>query len=97
DSTAAPNSGGDPPGGGQAQREVPLAHIDNAISRRIEELALAKLKQALEVPEKLERYKRIGEVKSEVVPQALAEFPERQKDIKGAFEELKRNVFRGLV
>jgi polyribonucleotide nucleotidyltransferase len=39
----------------------------------------------------------MGEVKSEVVPQALAEFPERQKDIKGAFEELKRNVFRGLV
>jgi len=82
---------------GKPKREVPLAHIDNAISRRIEELALAKLKQALEVPEKLERYKRIGEVKSEVVPQALAEFPERQKDIKGAFEELKRNVFRGLV
>jgi polyribonucleotide nucleotidyltransferase len=36
-------------------------------------------------------------VKGEVVPQALAEFPEKQKDIKGAFDELKRNVFRGLV
>jgi polyribonucleotide nucleotidyltransferase len=31
------------------------------------------------------------------VPQALAEFPDKQKDIKNAFEELKRNVFRGLV
>ena len=49
------------------------------------------------MPEKLERYKRIAEVKGEVVPQALAEFPDKQKDIKGAFEELKRNVFRGLV
>src|SRR5215831_6451850 len=82
---------------GKPKREVPLAHIDDAITRRVEELALAKLKDALEIPEKLERYKRIGEVKSEVVPQALAEFPEKQKDIKGAFEELKRNVFRGLV
>jgi polyribonucleotide nucleotidyltransferase len=27
----------------------------------------------------------------------LEQFPEKQKDIKGAFEELKRNVFRGLV
>ena len=54
-------------------------------------------RQALEVPEKLERYKRIAEVKGEVVPLALAEFPDKQKDIKGAFEELKRNVFRGLV
>ena len=82
---------------GKPKREVPLAHIEESISHRIEELALAKLKQALEIPEKLERYKRIGEVKSEVVPQALAEFPDKQKDIKGAFEELKRNVFRGLV
>ena len=82
---------------GKAKREVPLAKLDQAVVRRVEELALAKLKQALEVPEKLERYKRIAEVKSEVVPQALAEFPERQKDIKGAFEELKRNMFRSLV
>jgi len=82
---------------GKEKREVPLARLDHAVVRRVEELALVKLKQALEVPEKLERYKRIAEVKGEVVPQALGEFPDRQKDIKGAFEELKRNVFRGLV
>ncbi len=82
---------------GKPKREVPLAQLDHNIVRRVEELALAKLKQALEIPEKLDRYKRIAEVKSEVVPQALAEFPDKQKDIKGAFEDLKRNVFRGLV
>jgi polyribonucleotide nucleotidyltransferase len=82
---------------GKAKREVPLAKLDSAVAKRVEDLALAKLKQALEVPEKLERYKRIAEVKAEVVPQALVEFPDRQKDIKGAFEELKRNLFRGLV
>jgi polyribonucleotide nucleotidyltransferase len=82
---------------GKSKREVPLAKLDQAVVRRVEELALGKLKQALEVPEKLERYKRIAEVKAVVVPQALAEFPDKQKDIKGAFEELKRNVFRGLV
>ncbi|MGE5215826.1 MAG: polyribonucleotide nucleotidyltransferase [Chloroflexota bacterium] len=82
---------------GKPKREVPLAQLDHNIVRRVEDLAQAKLKQALEIPEKLERYKRIAEVKSEVVPQALAEFPDKQKDIKGAFEELKRNVFRGLV
>jgi polyribonucleotide nucleotidyltransferase len=82
---------------GKPKREVPLAEFDRAVVRRVEELALARLKQALEIPEKLERYKRIAEVKGEVVPQTLAEFPEKQKDIKGAFDELKRNVFRGLV
>ena len=82
---------------GKPKRQVPLVHLDESIARRVEDLALTKLKQALEIPEKLERYKRIAEVKGEVVPQALAEFPDKQKDIKGAFEELKRNVFRGLV
>ena len=82
---------------GKPKRHVPLAQLDHAVTRRVEDLALTKLRQALEVPEKLERYKRIAEVKGEVVPLALAEFPDKQKDIKGAFEELKRNVFRGLV
>jgi polyribonucleotide nucleotidyltransferase len=82
---------------GKTKREVPLIEIDHAVVRWVEDLALAKLKQALEIPEKLERYKRIAEVKGEVVLRALEQFPEKQKDIKGAFEELKRNVFRGLV
>jgi polyribonucleotide nucleotidyltransferase len=82
---------------GKTKRHVPLAQLDGAVSHRIEALALDKLKQALEIPEKLERYKRIAEVKAEVVPLALAEFPDKPKDIKGAFEELKRNLFRGLV
>jgi polyribonucleotide nucleotidyltransferase len=82
---------------GKAKRQVPLAELDHNIVRRVEELAQAKLKQALEIPEKLERYKRIAEVKDEVLGHAVAEFPDKQKDIKGAFEELKKNVFRGLV
>jgi polyribonucleotide nucleotidyltransferase len=82
---------------GKPKRHVPLAQLDHAVARRVEDLALTRLRQALEVPEKLERYKRIAEVKGEVVPLAFAEFPDKQKDIKGAFEELKRNVFRGLV
>jgi len=82
---------------GKAKRHVPLAELNHDIVRRTEGLASDKLKQALEISEKLERYKRIAEVKSEVVAQVLAEFPDKQKDIKGAFEELKKNVFRGLV
>jgi polyribonucleotide nucleotidyltransferase len=82
---------------GKPKRQVPLAQLDQAAGQRVEGLALSKLKQALEIPEKLERYKRITEVKSEVVPLALAEHPDKAKDIKGAFEELKRNCFRKLV
>jgi polyribonucleotide nucleotidyltransferase len=82
---------------GKPKRQVPLAELDPAVVRRIEELATSKLKQALEIPEKLERYKQISQVKGEIVAQALAEFPAKEKDIKGAFDELRRKFFRGLV
>ena len=82
---------------GKTKRQVPLAQLDTAIVRQVEQLALAKLQQAIEIPEKLERYKQIGEIKGEVVTKMLAEFPQKEKDIKGAFDELKRNCFRGLI
>ncbi len=82
---------------GKAKRQVPLAELDVGIVRRVEELALTRLEQAIEIPEKQERYKRLAEVKTEVVTQVAAEFLGRDKHIKGAFDELKRKVFRGLV
>jgi polyribonucleotide nucleotidyltransferase len=82
---------------GKPKRQVPLAELDPAIARQIEQLALSKLQQAIEIPEKLERYKQIGEIKGDVVAQMLAEFPQKEKDIKDAFDELKRKCFRGLI
>ncbi|HEU4340488.1 MAG TPA: polyribonucleotide nucleotidyltransferase, partial [Candidatus Binatia bacterium] len=82
---------------GKPKRHVPLAQRDAAVVRRIEELASIKLKEAIEIPEKLQRYKRFGEVKNEVVAQALGEFPEKERDIRGAFDELKRSTFRNLI
>jgi polyribonucleotide nucleotidyltransferase len=82
---------------GKVKRQVPLAELDAGVVRRVDELALAKLQQAIEIPEKLDRYKQLAEVKSEVVTQAAAEFPGKEKQIKAAFDELKRKCFRGLV
>lgn len=82
---------------GKPKRQVPLAELDATIVRRVEQLALSRLQQAIEVPEKLERYKQIGEIKGEVVAQMLAEFPQKEKDAKAAFDELKRNSFRNLI
>ncbi len=82
---------------GKTKREVPLADLDAAVARQVEELALVKLKEAIEIPEKLARYKRIAEVKNEVVERAFELLPGREKDIKNAFDELKRKCFRRLV
>ncbi|HEY7166599.1 MAG TPA: polyribonucleotide nucleotidyltransferase [Candidatus Binatia bacterium] len=82
---------------GKQKRQVPLAVPDPVLARRVENLAGTKLNEAIEIPEKLDRYKKIGEVKSEVVLNALLEFPEKERAIKAAFDELRRNTFRRRI
>ena len=82
---------------GKTKRSVPLVEPDKALSQRVDALAREKVLQAIAITEKLERYKRLDEVKREVVTQVLLDFPEREKEIKGTFEELKKDYFRQLV
>jgi len=82
---------------GKPKRHVPLVEHDLDVARWVEGLASEKLNQALEISEKLERYKRFGEIKNEILTQGLLEFPDKEKDIKGAFDDLKRNSFRRLI
>ena len=82
---------------GKTKRSVPLVEPDKALSQRVDALAREKILQAIAITEKLERYKRLDEVKREVVMQVLLDFPEREKEIKGTFEELKKDYFRQLV
>jgi polyribonucleotide nucleotidyltransferase len=82
---------------GKTKRSVPLVEPDKALSQRVDALAREKVLQAIAITEKLERYKRLDEVKREVVTQVLLDFPEREKEIKGTFEGLKKDYFRQLV
>ena len=82
---------------GKNKRPVPPVEPDRALVQRVEELGRDKILAAIAVSEKLERYKRLDEVKAEVVSQLLLEHPERAKEIKAIFEELKKSQFRQLI
>ncbi|MBI2358166.1 MAG: polyribonucleotide nucleotidyltransferase, partial [Deltaproteobacteria bacterium] len=82
---------------GKPKRPVPAVEKDESLSQRIRELAQDKLKRAIEIQDKLERYGRFDALKSEVISQALIEYPEREKEIAATFEELKREHFRRLI
>jgi polyribonucleotide nucleotidyltransferase len=82
---------------GKTKRAIPFIEPDKALTQRIDGLARDKVVQAIAITEKLERYKRLDVIKKEVVTQALLDFPEREKDIKASFDELKKNYFRQLV
>lgn len=82
---------------GKSKRPVPIVQRDRALIQRVDELARGKILEAIAIPEKQERYKRLDEVKGEVVAQALVEHPEKEKEIKICFDELKKDCFRQLI
>lgn len=82
---------------GKTKRIVPVVEQDQELVRRISELASESIRKALAVTEKQERYRRLDEVKNDVLSQALLGYPERGKEIRSAFDELKRNQLRRLV
>ncbi len=82
---------------GKSKRPVPAAEQDKGLIQRVEELARDEILEAIAIPEKQERYKRLDDVKSGVLSQAMIEHPEKEKEIKAVFEELKRNYFRKLI
>ena len=70
---------------------------DEKIDARVKEVALARVLEACNIAEKHPRYGRFSEVKKEVVGELSAEFPDREGDIKGAYEDLRYNTMRGQV
>lgn len=82
---------------GKSKRPVPTVEVDGKLVGRVEELARAKILEAIAIAEKQERYRRLDEVKNDIITRALLDFPERRKDIHAAFAELKRSLFRQLT
>jgi len=82
---------------GKQKRPVPTVEKDAALFKRIEELGRDRVVAATAIPEKQQRYKRLDEIKAEVLAEGLAEYPERGKDVKASFDELKRNHFRQQI
>lgn len=82
---------------GKPKREIPVVEKDKDLLQRIGELARDRILKAIAVPDKQERYRQLGEVKKEVLTQALLAEPDREREIKAAFDELKKDYFRQLI
>ncbi|MEZ4335807.1 MAG: polyribonucleotide nucleotidyltransferase [Sandaracinaceae bacterium] len=70
---------------------------DEAIDKRVEAVALDSIKAACNMPIKHERYGAFKKAKKDAVAALEAELPENEKDIKGAFEDLKYVTMREQV
>jgi polyribonucleotide nucleotidyltransferase len=82
---------------GKPKREVPVAEGDSALLRRVEEIASTQIREALEFAGKQERAAALSEVEAELIESLRGKFPEQEKQIAEAFEELKRRVVRRII
>ena len=82
---------------GKPKRQVPLVETNQELKRRVEEAARTNLLEAIAIAEKLERYKKLDEVKKVAVAEMLLQEPEREREIKTTFDELKKKYFRQQI
>src|SRR4029079_9329663 len=72
---------------------TPLGMPEN-VKSRVHALAFAEVKAACNIHDKHQRYGRFKEIKSTVTKQLAAEFPEQEKHIKQAYEDLRYDTMR---
>ena len=82
---------------GKEKFAVPEVKKDADIAARVEAVALEKIKEACNVREKHPRYAALKKGKKETVAALAGEFPDREGEIKAAYEELKYNTMRAQV
>ncbi|RAL23492.1 polyribonucleotide nucleotidyltransferase [Lujinxingia litoralis] len=79
---------------GKEKMVVKQVQRDEAIDKAVKKAAGTKLKKALAVADKLERYKALDALKDEIVAKLEGDFPENLGDVKDAFGDLKKDVVR---
>jgi polyribonucleotide nucleotidyltransferase len=82
---------------GKPKKHFQGPEISETLISRIREAASAKIREAVEIPQKLERYRRLDEIKEEVKAALLPDFEGEDKKISNYLEELKKEIIRKMV
>ncbi|MBI5903557.1 MAG: polyribonucleotide nucleotidyltransferase [Deltaproteobacteria bacterium] len=82
---------------GTKKMEVAPAAVDGALESRVKELALERLKAALRVPVKKDRYSALSALKKETIEALAAEFEGRGKEIGAIVSDIKYDLMREMV
>src|SRR5262249_44409833 len=82
---------------GKPKRQVVVPQGDELLGKGVRKFAQARLVEALATAGKHERSDAVRRVRTDLLAALAAEFPEREKDIKGAFEDLHYEVVRQMI
>ncbi|MCL4872894.1 polyribonucleotide nucleotidyltransferase [bacterium] len=82
---------------GKPKMAVKPAAADPELEAKVKELAAGRLKDALRIPVKQERYATAGAVKDETKAALAEAYPGREKEIDSIYGDLKYNLMREMV
>ncbi|HEY8449141.1 MAG TPA: polyribonucleotide nucleotidyltransferase, partial [Bacillota bacterium] len=79
---------------GQPKMEVPLFVVPEEIEQEVRQAYTEPLRQALRNADKLAREEAVEQVKSEAVAALLERYPEQEREIKQALDDLEKSIMR---
>ena len=82
---------------GKAKRPVAQIVKDEELIARVKSEALAGLKEGYDIPRKLERYSKLGEVREKVIKSIGGDDSALCKKVAGIIEELENGLLRGMI
>ncbi len=82
---------------GKPKRSFVSPQVEESLKAAVLEWAAPRLRDAFQITEKIERRDRIGEILKEALEEFGADDPQRQLQVKMAFEEAERKIVRSMV
>ncbi len=82
---------------GKKKMEVTPDEIDADVMASVDKKARKKLTDAVTIPDKLERYAALDELKDKIVEDLLKSYEDQKDDIKDAFDSLKKKIVREMA
>ncbi len=79
------------------KRTFPVCKIDEALAKEVEDFAAERIKEAIQVPEKLKRGDTLMGVKADVVAAIGDRYAGQEKEIEEVFHALERRIMRNLA
>jgi polyribonucleotide nucleotidyltransferase len=81
----------------QSKKEWASPVVNQGLRERVYSLAQTPLQEALTLPGKMERQARIHDIQGDLLEELGPEVPEAGKEIKSIFEDLERQLIRGMI
>ena len=82
---------------GKTKRVFKVPEVNELLVSKVKEMASSKIREAVQISQKLERYQRLDEIDEEVKAALLPEFGGEEKNISDYIWKIKKEVIRKMV